>query len=289
MMPLRSALIAVSLGGSTLSARAAGDRDDLDRLAAEVKASRVAAISSVVDQLEKAATTPRTAQEFFLDSVKKFDFKHDLDEGPKFEQWKTAFLAQWHGHDLGIVLQMQLHHQALVLRTVAAEDRAALVPAWAAFAESVVKNAHEAAFGISFLAQPVNQSVFDKALKLRQLAGGNAFGVSAIDIGGIYDAFIHPHVAQKERAGAWERRIELQKQFAEATMLPSEREDFVNFEIPRLRWREFVDIHIHDGRPDAAAVADGTRFVRQNKLHPDAAAWAALLRQVRDASEARSR
>lgn len=259
-----------------------GESDELQKLKADVKSARAAALKSGIDQLEKASSSPRAAQEFFFDCVKKFDFKQDLDVASKFEQWKTGFAAQWRGHDLGLVLQMQLRYQALILRSVGAEDRATLIPAWRAFAESIVKHAPEAAYGVSFLSQPVNSCVFDKALKLSQLAGVNAFAVNPIDIGGIFDVQIHPHVKPEERAATWRQRIAAQKEFADVAMLPSEREDFANFEIPRLQWRALLDVHFHDGKPDASGFKEATQFIRRNQLHPDALAWVSEIARLRE-------
>ena len=287
MMLRRFALLTLLLVGAAeqallAQAPAKGEGDDLDNLATKVKSARASALKSAIDQLDKAAVSPKTAQDFFFDCVKKFDFKHDLDAASKFEQWKPGFAAQWRGHDLGLVLQLQLRYQLLILRSVDAEDHAALIPAWRAFVELLLKHAPEAAYGVSFLAQPVNASVFDKALKLRQLAGVNAFAVSAIDIGGIFDVQIHPHVKPGDRASTWQQRIAAQKQFADVAMLPSEREDFANFEIPRLQWRALLDVHFHDGIPDAAALKEATQFIRQNQLHPDAVTWVGEVSRLRE-------
>src|SRR5438034_544119 len=101
----------------------------LDALAADVKKARSAALLAALEQLDKASASPRAAQDFFFESVKKLDFKRDLEEAGKFEEWKRSFLTQWRGHDLGIVLQLQLRHQALVIRSAGASDQSALVPA----------------------------------------------------------------------------------------------------------------------------------------------------------------
>lgn len=258
--------------------------DDLDKLAADVKTAHKAALKNALDQLDRAAATPASARDFFFDCVKKCDFKHDLEIGPKFEQWKTSFIAQWSGHNLGLVLQLQLRHQALILRSAGAEDKTALIPAWQSFVDTIVKNSNDVAYGVSFLAQPISQSVFDKALKLRQLAGAGAFAVNAIDIGAIYDTHIHPHSRAIDRPATWRQRIESQKKFAEDTMLPSEREDFASFEIARLQWRSLLDIHFHDGKPDVTGISEAIKLIRQNQLHPDAGQWIERIKGFRKES-----
>lgn len=252
---------------------------DLDALAAQVSKAREADYASVVAQLEKASATPQTAQAFFFECVQKLDFKRDLEVPAKFENWKRDFMAQWRGHELGVVLQMQLQYQALMIRTAA--DKAArpgLVPQWLRFAEVIVDHAKDASYGAAFLAQPVNASIFNKALKLQQLAGAEGFGVGALDIGRIFDVYIHPYVKKESRASAWQRHIELQTKFAETILLATELEDYANFELPRLQWRSIMDVKFADGNADGAAVKEAVSFIQQHLHHPDAKQWVELLR-----------
>jgi hypothetical protein len=252
---------------------------DLDSLAAQVKKAREADYASVVAQLEKAAATPQTAQAFFFECVQKLDFKRDLEVPAKFENWKRDFMAQWRGHELGVVLQMQLLYQALVIRTAA--DKAArpnVVPQWLRFAEMIVDHAKDSSYGAAFLAQPVNASIFNKALKLQQLAGAEGFSVGALDIGRIFDTYIHPYVKKENRASAWQRHIELQTKFAETILLATELDDYDTFELPRLEWRAIVDVKFADGSKDPAAMKEAMTFVQQHLHHPDAKHWVETLK-----------
>jgi hypothetical protein len=259
----------------------------LDALGAEVKQARTKAIQAALLTLDKAAASPKAAEDFFFDCVKQFDFKRDLEEPGKFDEWRRAFLEQWRGHDLGLVLQLQLRHQAMVLRSAAAEDKAALVPQWLTFIESMVDHAADASFGAAFLAQPINTSVFDKALRLRQLGGGLAsFGSGPLDIGGMFATHIRPHVRPESRASAWQRRIELQTKFAKETFLPTEFEDFETFELPRLRWEQLMDVHFFDdAQGDASGYEVAVSYVRKNMQHPDATKWVDKLKMLRKKPE----
>lgn len=253
----------------------------IESLAAEVKKARANALMAALAQLDKASATPKSAEDFFFDCVKRLDFKRDLEEAGKFEEWKRGFLAQWTGHSLGLVLQFQLRYQALVIRSAGASDPASVVPAWLAFVESLAQHPAEAAYGASFLAQPVTSSVFNKALKLRQLAGADGFAVSPLDIAGIFERQILPHVKPENLAGAWQRRIDLQGQFAKGTLLPSEYDEYLSFELPRLQWRQIVEVRFRDSPVDPAAFRDAAQFIRQHAQHPDAEQWVAKLRSLR--------
>jgi hypothetical protein len=255
------------------------DGPDLDTLATQVKKAREADYASVVAQLEKAAATPQTAQAFFFECVQKLDFKRDLEVPAKFENWKRDFMAQWRGHELGVVLQMQLQYQALVIRTAVDKTaRPKLVPQWLRFAELIVDHAKDASYGAAFLAQPVNASIFNKALKLQQLGGAEGFSVGALDIGRIFDTHIHPYVKKENRASAWQRHIELQTKFAETILLATELDDFDTFELPRLEWRAIVDVKLADGGKDPAAMKEAMTFIQQHLHHPDAMQWVEALR-----------
>jgi hypothetical protein len=254
---------------------------DLDALAAQVKKARETDYSQVIAELDKAAATPQAAQSFFFECVQKMDFKRDLDVPAKFENWKRDFMAQWRGHELGVVLQMQLQYQSLVLRSaVDREARANLVPQWLHFVEAIVDHAKEAAYGAAFLAQPINASIFNKALKLQQMAGMEGFNVGAMDIGRIFDIYIHPYVKKENRSSAWQRHIDLQKRFSEAVLLPSELDDFDNYELPRLQFRGLMDVKFSDGERDPAAVKEVAQFIQQHIHHPDAKQWVEALKAV---------
>jgi hypothetical protein len=260
------------------------DDATLDALAKEAAAAREASMAGALEALDRASASPKAAEAFFYECVKAYDFKRDLDVASKFDDWRRAFADQWRGHDLGYVLQLQLRHQALVLRTAGAKDKAAMAGQWFSLAESIVNRVEDAMFGASFLAQPVNTSVFDKALKLRQLAGGaGEFGAGPLDIGGMFDRHIHPHVPPENRRNAWERRLALQTEFAKKTLLPTEYEDFERFELPRLRWRQLLDLRFHGGEAsDTSAWTEATAYIRQNVKHPDAVLWVEILKALRD-------
>lgn len=254
---------------------------DLDALAAQVKKVREVDYAKVVAQLDQAAASPQSAQAFFFECVQRLDFKRDLDVPAKFENWKRDFLAQWRGHDLGVVLQLQLEYQALVMHAAVDKDlRPKLVPNWLHFAEVMVDHAKDAAYGAAFLSQPINTSIFNKALKLQQMAGAEGFSVGAMDIGRIFDTYIHPYVRPESRSSAWQRHIELQKRFAETTLLPTELDDFNEYELPRLQFRGLMDVRFSDGAKDSAAVQEVAQFIQAHLHHPDAKQWVELLRAV---------
>lgn len=259
------------------------DEEGINQLRREILAAQQKQLENVLSTLDKAAGTPRAAEEFFYDCVRNYDFKRDLDVSSKFDDWKRSFVEQWRGHDLGFVLQLQLRHQALALRSTHTKDPASLISQWISLIETVVSHVEESMFGASILAQPVNASVFDKALKLRQLAGGmQGFGGGPLDIGGIFDQHIHPHVKPENRQGAWEKRISLQSEFAEKTFLPTEWEDFQNFELPRLRWRQLMDVQFPSTDSiDASALSHALDFVRRNAKHPDAKDWIEIVDALR--------
>lgn len=265
------------------------DDDSVASLRREILEARESQLDAALQKLEKASSSPKAAEEFFYDCVRSYDFKRDLEAGSKFDDWKRAFADQWRGHDLGFVLQMQLRHQALVIRSARTEDKATLIPLWVSLIETVVAHVDESMFGASFLAQPVNSSVFDKALKLRQLAGGmEGFGGGPLDLGGIFDQHIHPYVSQENKQAAWEKRIALQSEFADKTLLPTELEDFQNFELPRLRWRQLVDVRFPQNAPvESSALSYAFTFVRQNLKHPDAKFWLEALDDLRKRQETR--
>ena len=144
--------------GAQSSSRAANGTPDLDQLASEVKKARDADYGAIVARLEKAASSPQAAQSFFFECVQKLDFKRDLELPQKFENWKREFLAQWQGHALGVVLQLQMQYQALVLHTAENKDkeaRTALIPLWLHYVEAIVDHSKDASYGAGFLAQPV--------------------------------------------------------------------------------------------------------------------------------------
>lgn len=292
MRQCRTLLVALLTLVTTVTAQQpeASTVDDatLDALTKDATQARDATLAGALQTLDKASASPKAAEEFFFDCVKTYDFKRDLDVGTKFDDWRRAFAEQWRGHDLGFVLQLQLRHQALVLRSAGTADKAVLTTQWLALAESIVTRAEDAMFGASFLAQPITTSVFDKALKLRQLTGNtHDFGAGPLDIGGIFDTHIHPHVPPENRKGAWERRLQLQTEFAKKTLLSTEREDFENFELPRLRWRQLLDVRFHDGTPqDSSAWDEAATFIRQHIKHPDASDWVDKLRELRSKARA---
>jgi len=266
---------------SGLRAESKSAEADLDALESQVKKARETDYSQVIAEIDKAAATPQAAQSFFFECVQKLDFRRDLDVPGKFENWKRDFLAQWRGHELGLVLQMQLQYQSLVLRTAVNKDKDArlkLVPQWLHFAETIVDHAKEAAYGAAFLAQPINGSIFNKALKLQQMAGMEGFSVGAMDIGRIFDTYIHPYVKKESRANAWQKHIELQKRFSEIVLLPTELDDFTNYELPRLQFRGLMDVKFSDGEKDPAAVKEVAQFIQQHIHHPDARQWVDILR-----------
>ncbi len=273
--------LSASRSGRSVQAESKNTETDLDALAAQVKKARETDYSQVIAELDKAAATPQAAQSFFFECVQKLDFKRDLDVPGKFENWKRDFMAQWRGHELGVVLQMQLQYQSLVLRSaVDREARVNLVPQWLHFVEAIVDHAKDAAYGAAFLAQPINASIFNKALKLQQMAGPDGFSVGAMDIGRIFDTYIHPYVKKENRASAWQRHIDLQKRFSEIVLLPSELDDFNNYELPRLQFRGLMDVKFTDGERDPAAVKEVAGFIQQHIHHPDAKQWVETLKAV---------
>jgi hypothetical protein len=284
---LLGALLALSASAPGQTPKPAGvDDAALEALAKEAAEARDASLAGALEALDKASASPKAAETYFYECVKAHDFKRDLDVSSKFEDWRRAFADQWRGRDLGYVLQLQLRHQALVLRTARTKDKATMTGQWLSLAESIVSRVEDAMFGASFLAQPIQTSVFDKALKLRQLAGGaQEFGAGPLDIGGMFDRHILPHVPAESRRKAWERRIELQSEFARKTLLPSELEDFERFELPRLRWRQLADVRFPGGAPaDEGSWGEAAEFIRHHLKHPDAEGWVNALRESRSRS-----
>ena len=279
LLLLAACLLWGSVDGLRAQSGKKEDGADLEALGEQVNKAREADYTAVVAQLEKAAATPQAAQAFFFECVQKLDFKRDLEVPAKFENWKRDFMAQWRGHELGVVLQMQLQYQALVIRTAADKTaRPKLVPQWLRFAEVIVEHAKDASYGAAFLAQPVNASIFNKALKLQQLAGVDGFNVGALDIGRIFDTYIHPYVKKENRASAWQRHIELQTKFAETILLTTELEDFGAFELPRLQWRSIMEVKFADGGKDPASVKEAVGFIQRHLHHPDAKRWVEMLK-----------
>jgi hypothetical protein len=143
-----------------------------------------------------------------------------------------------------------------------------------------VDHAKDASFGAGFLAQPINGSIFNKALKLQQMAGQEGFTVGALEIGRIFDVYMQPYVVKANRTSAWKRRIELQTKFSEEVLLPTELDDFNTFELPRLEWRARMDTKFSDGAHDPADVKEASQFIQQHLHHPDAQQWVDDLKGV---------
>ena len=112
------------------------------------------------------------------------------------------------------------------------------------------------------------------------MAGPEGFTVGALEIGRIFDTYIHPYVSKANRASAWKRRIELQKKFSDEVLLPTELEDFNTFELPRLEWRSRMDVKFADGGHDPADVKEAFQFIQQHLHHPEAQQWVNDLKGV---------
>ncbi len=158
-----------------------------------------------------AASDPKAAVELYLNCVKEVDYVREGRPESDFKAWEDGQADRLRDPEFVASLQMQLRYLALSCQAAEADELSSVFGSLVSYVDSLSQLTEMPTGPIT---QPVGSSVFAKAFYLEKLLGeSESWEGVPINIAGIYNATILPHLRENDPASlmnAWDRRIEQQ-------------------------------------------------------------------------------
>lgn len=258
----------------------------------------------------QASQDPKAAVELFAKSHKMVNFDRKERPESEFRDWEDQQKDTFRDPRFLEGLMTQLRWLALSCEAAEADELKDVFPALLAYVDGLSRLTELPG---PQLLQGVDNSIFAEAYQLRELLSKNeSWEMVPINIGGIYDKTILPHLRAEEPEsliGAWDRRIAQETQMVaffsnleeqgnnrddrraagnQARQLQQGRGgnlvraydeyDFRMNTLPTLQWRRYRDMALH---VDAVqGVAGMLAQVKANTEHPKVSDWLDDLAQV---------
>lgn len=180
--------------------------------------------SGAGQQFLTAASDPKAAIELYLKCVKTVDYDREGRPEADFRAWEQNQSDRLRDPKFIESLQIQLRYLALSCQAAEAEDLSSVFSSLVSHVDSLSQLTEMPTGPIT---QAVGGSVFAKAFYLESLLGkAEEWEPVPINIAGIYDTTILPHLRKKDPAAlmnAWDRRIEQPTRLV--TLLEEKKQD----------------------------------------------------------------
>lgn len=257
----------------------------------QIQDLRGSTLSTVMQKLRSAVASDAAALNLLLDSEKLVNVdRKDLDkteERQRKEQMdrnaerRSDKKTEDQDGDMGTAARLHIQYMILTLeaRETKPADRSALIPKLTAYIQDLVANA-EKLKGRSgqLLNREVSGSVVAQAFQIeRFLQGGGDWAGRPLDLGGMWERFILPHVKEEKPDGLaaqLDARISAETALRKGMMPEPEFMIWGQQELPGLKWQR-ANYLLRNGPTPLNALKDMLDHIKANPGHPDAPRWVA--------------
>lgn len=250
---------------------------ELDSIEEVVTGKRISSRKSAVEMFQSASASDKAAYEFYLQCVKVLRFDKKGASFNEYREWREKNEDDLKDGSKLLAMRLQLQYLVLTLRAAEGVDRRSLVPELETFVANIVTHYEDLeGAGWRTMREPVNRTVFAEAYDLNQSLEVSDWHYAPGDFAAVYQRTIFPYLRAEnpqELIAAWDRRIQLELKFIEASREEDEGAlaEFQKDRLPRLHWEKATDVFQSVSQSEGANAM--LRILRSHSDHPDATKW----------------
>ena len=261
-------------------------KTDVDRMLAELEEltetaqeRKTGKHAAAMKAFASAAGSDSAAYDLFLECVKLVNFDQRERRFSEYRDWKSR-MKELRSAEHCTVLRMQLQWLVLAIRADNTEDFEEMLPDIYQYIDAVAKNLPAMGRHASKFDQSVTSTISAKAYGLDTALNLRNWEFNPADLEGIFAKSVFPFYLAMEDvkplAAAWDRLIKLETDRAAKAELEQTKKEFINVDLPRLKWKKWRDVFKAGGEEEAAKAL--LSIIRTNVGHDDAESWIAELR-----------
>jgi len=264
----------------------------LEQIEQSVKSSTLDLQLTAVEAFRKAAASPESAYQFFLDCHQELNFTRKGLRVADFRTWRDRNESRYKSPSHMAALQAQLRYLILSIRASSPDTkRAEIVPELATFLNGLVASPTIIREAGDTLRQPVNSTIFAELYGIDQKLSPPNWHLAPLDVDAVYQKTILPFYKAEDPskvAAAWDARIALRTEIARAAhgdaaasgdaRAQEQLDRFKDQSLPSLRWSRAQDLF--ELGYASTSLQEMLAIIKANPQHPSVPDWIDLLKEL---------